>query len=104
MGVINHGEIVLVENKTTLMEKMGKRQLRLQLQSPLDRLPPALNGKSLELVKDGSELVYTFDAKHEHTGIADLLRQLDTHHIDFKDLQSSQSSLEEIFVNLVRER
>jgi ABC-2 type transport system ATP-binding protein len=104
VGVINHGEIVLVENKTTLMEKMGKRQLRLQLQSPLDRLPPALNGKSLELVKDGSELVYTFDAKHEHTGIADLLRQLDTHHIDFKDLQSSQSSLEEIFVNLVRER
>ena len=104
VGVINHGEIILVEDKNTLMAKMGKRQLTLHLQTPLRQLPPELEAASLELVADGYELVYTFDAQHEQTGIADLLRQLASHQIEFKDLHSSQSSLEDIFVNLVRPR
>lgn len=104
VGVINHGEIILVEDKNTLMAKMGKRQLSLQLQTPLQQLPPELEAASLELVAEGHELVYTFDAQHEQTGIADLLRQLAHHQIEFKDLHSSQSSLEDIFVNLVRAR
>lgn len=104
IGVINNGEIILVEDKTVLMEKLGKKQLKLQLQSPLETIPAELATYSLELLADGNELVYTFDAQSEHTGIPELLRQLGKHGIDFKDLKSSQSSLEEIFVNLVRER
>jgi ABC-2 type transport system ATP-binding protein len=104
IGVISKGEIILVEEKTTLMEKLGKKQLTLHLQSPLTRIPEELAAARLELSPDGHELIYTFDAQHEHTGIADLLRRLSEHGIDFKDLQSSQSSLEEIFVSLVKER
>ena len=104
IGVINKGEIVLVENKVTLMEKLGKKQLRLHLQQPLMHIPEELVAYSLELAEDGNELVYTFDAQHEDTGIASLLRLLSKHSIDFKDLHSSESSLEEIFVNLVREQ
>ncbi|HLD65962.1 MAG TPA: ABC transporter ATP-binding protein [Pseudomonas sp.] len=104
IGVISKGEIILVEDKATLMDKLGKKQLRLQLQRPLAAIPPALAGYPLELGAEGHELVFTFDAQGEHTGIAELLRQLGEHGIDFKDLQSSQSSLEDIFVNLVRER
>lgn len=104
IGVISKGEIILVEDKATLMDKLGKKQLRLQLQRPLAAIPPALAGYPLELGEEGHELVFTFDAQGEHTGIAELLRQLGEHGIDFKDLQSSQSSLEDIFVNLVRER
>ncbi len=102
IGVISKGEIILVEDKAALMEKLGKKQLRLQLQRPLARIPEPLHAHRLELSADGDELVYTFDAQGEQTGIANLLRQLNEHGIDFKDLQSSQSSLEEIFVNLVR--
>jgi ABC-2 type transport system ATP-binding protein len=104
IGVINKGEIILVEEKTSLMEKLGKKQLRLHLQSPLQFIPPELAGQPLELAADGYELVFTFDAQHERTGIAALLRKLNEHGIDFKDLHSKQSSLEDIFVNLVRER
>jgi ABC-2 type transport system ATP-binding protein len=101
IGVIRKGEIIVVEDKTVLMEKLGKKQLTLHLQRPLSHIPAALAGRNLALSADGNELVYTFDASSEQTGIADLLRQLSEHGIDFKDLQSSQSSLEEIFVNLI---
>jgi ABC-2 type transport system ATP-binding protein len=101
IGVIRKGEIILVENKSVLMEKLGKKQLTLHLQHPLAAIPAALSGMALALSADGTELVYTFDAQGEQTGIADLFRQLGEHGIDFKDLQSSQSSLEDIFVNLV---
>ena len=104
IGVISKGEIILVQEKAALMQKLGKKQLSLHLQSPLTSIPAELAGYSLELSSDGSELVYTFDAQSEQTGIAGLLRRLNEQGIDFKDLQSSQSSLEEIFVNLVRAR
>lgn len=103
VGVISKGNIVLVEEKTTLMEKLGKKQLTLSLREPLQQIPPLLQSDALALTEDGGALVYTFDVKSEHTGIAELLRQLDQQGIDFTDLNSSQSSLEEIFVNLVRE-
>jgi len=102
IGVVNRGELILVEDKTVLMERLGEKQLTLQLQTPLDRIPAALADHSLELAADGHELIYTYDAQHDHTGIAMLLRHLNEHGIDFKDLRSRQSSLEEIFVNLVR--
>lgn len=104
IGVINHGEIVLVEDKHVLMKKLGKKQLTLNLQNALDRIPHELRGFGLELEANGKELLYTFDAQHEHTGIADLLRRLDQHGIDFKDLHSTESSLEEIFVSLLRKK
>jgi ABC-2 type transport system ATP-binding protein len=103
IGVMSKGEIVLVEDKDTLMHKLGKKQLTLHLQSPLERIPDELAGHPLELSDDGSELVYTFDAQGEHTGIAGLLRTLNEHDVRFRDIQSSQSTLEEIFVNLVHE-
>lgn len=102
IGVINKGEIIVVENKTVLMKKLGKKQLTLHLQNPLADVPGELAGFRLELLADGHELVYTFDTQEEHTGIAALLRRLNEHGIDFKDLHSSESSLEEIFVSLVR--
>ena len=101
IGVIRKGEIILVEDKAVLMEKLGKKQLTLHLQRPLAQIPAALAGQALALSADGNELVYTFDAQGKQTGITDLFRQLGEHGIDFKDLQSSQSSLEDIFVNLV---
>ena len=104
IGVINRGEIVLVEDKHTLMRKLGRKELRLHLQTPLDAIPDVFADEPLTLSEDGSELIYSFDAQCEHTGIAQLLRRLDAHGIDFKDLHSRQSSLEDIFVNLVRER
>ncbi|MEO5812661.1 MAG: ABC transporter ATP-binding protein [Rhodanobacter sp.] len=104
IGVINKGELILVENKAELMNKLGRKQLTLQLQSPLHAIPPALAGYALELSDDGNQLVYTFDAKAERTGIDVLLRRLSEAHIDFTDLKTSQSSLEDIFVDLVRER
>jgi len=87
-----------------LMKKLGKKQLTLHLQNPLDKIPDELTSQPLELVAEGNELIYTFDTQQEHTGIAGLLRRLNEHGIDFKDLHSSESSLEEIFVNLVREK
>jgi len=104
IGVIHKGAVILVEEKTELMAKLGKKELRLHLQNPLDRIPEALVGQSLELSNDGNELIFTFDAQHESTGIAALLRRLSEYGIDYKDLKTSQSSLEEIFVNLVRQR
>ena len=104
IGVINKGEIILVEDKHVLMQKLGKKQLTLHLQSPLPALPPELHSDPLQLSADGTELVYTFDTQSQETGIADLLRRLSGHGIDFKDLQTSESSLEEIFVSLVRGR
>ncbi|MDB5754219.1 MAG: transporter family protein [Massilia sp.] len=101
IGVIRKGEIILVEDKRVLMHKLGKKQLTLHLQRPLAQIPSALAQPALALSADGSELVYTFDAQGEQTGITGLLRQLGEHGIDFKDLQSSQSSLEDIFVNLM---
>ena len=102
IGVINHGEIIVVENKVDLMKKLGKKQLTLHLQSPLDQIPSPLASLPLELSEDGYELIYTFDIQEEHTGIATLMRQLNEQNIDFKDLRSSESSLEEIFVSLVK--
>jgi ABC-2 type transport system ATP-binding protein len=104
IGVINKGELILVENKAELMNKLGRKQLALQLQNPLQGIPPALSEYPLELSADGQQLVYTFDAQSEHTGIDALLRRLGEAGIDFKDLKTSQSSLEDIFVDLVRER
>ncbi|AHL77166.1 multidrug ABC transporter ATP-binding protein [Stutzerimonas stutzeri] len=102
IGVISKGEIILVENKQVLMHKLGKKQLTLHLQRPLDEIPPELANYPLELADSGNQLVFTFDTQHDDTGIADLLKRLAAHGIDFKDLQSSQSSLEEIFVSLVK--
>jgi ABC-2 type transport system ATP-binding protein len=102
IGVINKGEIILVEDKTVLMRKLGRKQLTLHLQTPLTSVPAALAGRQLELSADGNDLVYTFDAQSDATGIASLLRQLSELGIDFKDLRTNESSLEEIFVSLVR--
>jgi ABC-2 type transport system ATP-binding protein len=102
IAVINDGEIRVVEEKSVLMNKLGKKQLTLTLQHPLTHIPSELGEYSLEILEDGNVLVYTFDTQKEHTGISELLRQLGKLGIDFKDLHSSQSSLEDIFVNLVR--
>ena len=102
IGVILKGELILVEDKAALMRKLGKKQLTLTLQEPLERVPEGLSGLPLELSDDGNALVYTFDVQSERTGIATLLRQLAEQGIDFKDLHSSESSLEDIFVHLVR--
>jgi ABC-2 type transport system ATP-binding protein len=104
IGVIRKGEIILVEDKTVLMEKLGKKALTITLQTPLADLPPELAAYNLALQSDGTELVYTFDAQHEGTGIAGLMRQLQASGLDVKDLQTRQSSLEDIFVSLVSER
>jgi ABC-2 type transport system ATP-binding protein len=101
VGVISKGRLVLVEDKTTLMRKLGKKQLTLHLQAPLSALPLELAGEPLELSADGQDLIYTFDAQAEETGIAALIRRLNGLDIDFKDLKTHQSSLEEIFVSLV---
>lgn len=104
IGVIHKGEIILVEDKANLMDKLGKRQLTLHLQSPLERIPTDLTQYPLELSAGGSQLTYTFSTRGEQTEISDLFQQLAQHGIGFKDLESSQSSLEDIFVNLVSER
>ncbi|MEO5560027.1 MAG: ABC transporter ATP-binding protein [Dokdonella sp.] len=101
IGVINKGELVVVEEKAVLMRKLGKKQLTLTLQNPLQGIPDALAGLPLELTSDGSALVYTFDTQGDETGITALLRRLTEQGIDFKDLHSSESSLEDIFVSLV---
>ena len=102
IGVISKGEIILVEDKAVLMHKLGKKQLTLQLQSPLQSIPPALADERLKLSADGHQLVYTFETQGGQTGIAGLLKRLGEHGVDFKDLQTSESSLEDIFVSLVR--
>jgi ABC-2 type transport system ATP-binding protein len=104
IGVISKGEIILVEEKNTLMRKLGRKQLTLHLQAPLQQIPTQLANRQLELSPDGTQLIYTFDTQADATGIASLLRQLNEHGIDFKDLHTSESSLEEIFVSLVHQR
>lgn len=104
IGVISGGELILVEDKDVLMRKLGKKQLTLQLQEPLRAVPAGLEGYQLELAAEGAELVYTFDAQAETTGIAELMKRLAERGVDFKDLHTEESSLEDIFVNLVRAR
>jgi len=108
IGIISQGQIIMVEEKLALMNKLGKKQLTLTLPQPLKTLPDELCqlplDKTLELADGGNALIYTYDAQQEQTGIPELLRQLSNHNIDFKDLHTSESSLEEIFVNLVHKK
>jgi ABC-2 type transport system ATP-binding protein len=104
IGVINNGEIILVEEKTELMRTLGKKQLTLQLHSKLHEIPHELAGYRLELAADGSDLTYTYDSQTERADITALLADLGDAGIKFNDLQTKQSSLEEIFVDLVKER
>jgi ABC-2 type transport system ATP-binding protein len=104
VGVISKGEIILVEDKAELMRKLGKKQLILQLQKKLDALPPALAAHNLTLANDGTELVFTYDTKAERTGVTAMLSALSEAGIRFRDLNTTQSSLEDIFVGLVSER
>ena len=103
IGVIDDGEIMLVEDKAELMRKLGKKQLALQLHDALEGIPDELSGYNLELAADGDELVYTYDSQNGRTDIAALLSDLNSAGIKFSDLQTRQNSLEEIFVNLVKE-
>jgi ABC-2 type transport system ATP-binding protein len=104
IGVIHKGALIVVEDKALLMRKLGKRQLTLHLQQPLAAIPTGLSEYALELAEQGQTLVLTFDAHRRDTGIAPLLKRLGELGIDFKDLHSSESSLEDIFVGLVSER
>ena len=102
IGIINKGEIILVENKAELMRKLGKKELTLQLHKPLAAVPSELGAYRLSLAADGSELTYTYDTQGERTGITALLDDLHRAGIAFRDLNTTQSSLEDIFVGLVR--
>jgi ABC-2 type transport system ATP-binding protein len=104
IGVINKGEIILVEDKNELMRKLGQKQLALHLQRKLDTVPPELSAYNLKLAADGMELVFTYDSQVERTGITGLLTDLSRAGIRFRDLQTTQSSLEDIFVGLVSDR
>lgn len=101
IGVIDKGELIVVEDKARLMRKLGKKQLTLVLRKPMTSLPAGLNAWPLTLSDDGHTLIYSFDSQKEESGIAELLRALSEHGIDFKDLRSTESSLEDIFVSLV---
>ena len=103
IGVISKGEIILVDDKAELMRKLGRKQLTLQLQEPLAAIPPSLAQHKLELGNGGTELTYTYETGGEPTGIASLLDELDRAGVRFRDLSTTQSSLEDIFVSLVRE-
>jgi ABC-2 type transport system ATP-binding protein len=102
VGVINHGELILVEEKAELMCKLGRKQLVVQLREPLAAVPEALARYGLELAEDGGALTYTYDNQAERPGVASLLRDLESAGIAFRDVDTQASSLEEIFVNLVR--
>jgi len=102
IGVISKGEIIVVDEKAELMRKLGRKQLTLQLQEPLERIPPQLSAYNLQLSAKGAELIYTYDEQSDRTGIAALLKNLAEAGIRFKDLHTTQSSLEDIFVTLVR--
>jgi ABC-2 type transport system ATP-binding protein len=104
IGVISKGEIILIEEKAELMRKLGKKVLTLQLHEVLDAIPAELAAHRLNLAADGRELVYTYDTQSERTGITSLLDDLNQAGISFKDLQTTQSSLEDIFVDLVRQK
>jgi ABC-2 type transport system ATP-binding protein len=103
IGVIRKGEIILVEDKDVLMRKLGRKSLTIQLREPLAAIPAGLEGFALELAADGHRLVYGFDTRSEDSRIADLLRRLHDAGVDFSDLNTEESSLEDIFVSLVRE-
>lgn len=102
IGVINRGELLLVEDKSTLMGRLGKKQLLLSLQAPLAAIPPTLADLGLELTANGEQIAYTFDSQAERSGIATLIRRLQDEGISFRDLHTRESSLEDIFVDLVR--
>jgi len=104
VGVINKGEIILVEDKAHLMRKLGKKQLILHLQQKLDALPASLAAHNLTLAKDGTELVFTYDTQAERTGVTAMLSAVSAADIRFRDLNTTQTSLEEIFVGLVSDR
>jgi ABC-2 type transport system ATP-binding protein len=104
IGVIHKGEIILVEDKAELMRKLGKKQLTLQLEKTLERIPHGLSAYNLELSGGGSELIYTFEEQGDRAGITALLKDLAEAGIRFKDLHTTQSSLEDIFVTLVRDK
>ncbi|MDC1287733.1 ABC transporter ATP-binding protein [Gammaproteobacteria bacterium] len=101
VGIISQGKLLLVEDKQNLMQKLGKKQLLIELRQMVEVIPDALSAYNLEIAKDGSHLVYTYDTKSERTGITSLLQDLNDTGLSLKDLKSSQSSLEDIFVNLV---
>lgn len=103
IGVLLNGELILVEEKAELMRKLGKKQLMLDLEDRLSELPAALRNRNLSLERDGAQLVYTYDTQSDRAGIERLLTDLGQLGIGFKDLQTKESSLEEIFVDLVRE-
>ena len=103
IGVINKGEIILVEEKTELMQKLGKKQLKLYLVEPLKVVPAKLASYQLDLSRSGEELTYTYDTKSERTGINRLIADLAAADVRFRDIQTNESSLEEIFVSLVKE-
>jgi len=102
IGIINNGELILVENKAELMRKLGQKQLVLELREPTAAVPPALAKYRLTLAPDGTRLIYTYDTQTQHTGITDLLDDLRGAGLHFKDLATTQSSLEDIFVGLLR--
>ena len=104
VGVINEGEMILVEDKAALMHKLGKKQLKLELQQKLDAVPPELASYQLTLADNGHALIYTYEAQGEHRGVTRLIEALLGQGIRLKDIDTTQSSLEEIFVNLVRAR
>jgi ABC-2 type transport system ATP-binding protein len=104
VGVINKGELLLVEDKAALMKKLGKREMDIALVEPMATIPPELDEWHLTLTDEGERLRYTFDAQAERTGIPSLLRKLGDLGIQFKDLDTSKSSLEDIFVDLVERR
>ena len=103
IGVIAKGEILLVEDTAALMDRMGKKEMRIELQAPLAAIPEALGEFALERSEDGAALTYTYDTRGERTGITRLLADLQSEGIALRDVQTKQSSLEEIFVDLVRE-
>ncbi|BAB51158.1 ABC transporter ATP-binding protein [Mesorhizobium japonicum] len=102
VGVINRGEIILVENKAELMHKLGRKRLVLELRNPLTAIPETISRYALELSPDGGQLTYTYDNQAERPGVASLIRDLEAAGIQFRDIDTQNSSLEEIFVNLVR--
>ncbi|MDX8525502.1 ABC transporter ATP-binding protein [Mesorhizobium sp. MSK_1335] len=103
VGVINKGEIILVEDKAELMRKLGRKQMKMELRAPLSAVPDTLSSYALELSADGSQLTYTYDNQSDRPGVASLIRDLEAAGIQFRDLDTKNSSLEEIFVNLLRQ-
>lgn len=103
IGIINDGKLMLVEDKTTLMKQMGRKQMMIELHKPLKSIPANLSSHQLEMIEDGRQLVYHYDVSGERTGITALLKDLNASGISLKDIQTKQSSLEEIFVDLVKE-